>query len=208
MGNRNDAEHYFFSVSRIVPPFCSLFCIGRTWNSFRVSISPSNRELFSATGVKHDNHSYFSAVFAASKTFPEWIGIASALPMVLFGLSPLFLSLFASYFFTDPGAGLNLVRYFVFLALLCGFANIFGAFVLHVPQHDTIDVIDTVAESNLEPGSEPDETTSLLSEIAANVITEVVVIEEPKQGSVLDLLKDPHFWILATSLLLTLGSVE
>lgn len=150
---------------------------------------------------------YFSALFAASKNFPELIGIAAGFSNVAFGLSPLFLSLVATTFFTDEDTGLDVPRFVGCLAILCGLVNLLGAFTLNTPDLRVLK--EPLSESDLE-GSEPDENTSLLSGSlkGPSVEVHVVPVEEPRQGAMADLFKDPYFWVLGVFLALTLGSVE
>ncbi|KAI0713812.1 hypothetical protein C8Q76DRAFT_693615 [Earliella scabrosa] len=75
---------------------------------------------------------YFSLVFAATKTFPQSIGIASGTSMSIFGLSPLFLSLIASFKFTPPGETLDIPRFFTFMAVATGMIHLTSAFVFRV----------------------------------------------------------------------------
>lgn len=75
--------------------------------------------------------SYFSSVFAASKHFPNYPGLASGATMALFGLSPLCLSVLASEFFTDSASGiLNIVLFLKFMAVLTASTHVLGYFVL------------------------------------------------------------------------------
>jgi len=152
--------------------------------------------------------SYFSALFAASKNFPKLIGMASGFSNVTFGMSPLFLSLLATTFYTNADTGLDVAGFSAFLALLCGGVNLFGTLALHTPNLRATQ--QPPAESGLETGSEPDETTSLLSGAPKGPLVELlaVPVEEPKTGSMLDLLKDPYFCVLFVLLALILGSCE
>jgi hypothetical protein len=134
--------------------------------------------------------------------------MAAGFSNVAFGMSPLFLSLLATTFYTNADTGLDVAGFSAFLALLCGSVNLFGTLALHTP--DLRATQEPLLESELEPGSEPDETTSLLSGVPKGPSVEVraVPIEEPKTGSMLDLLKDPYFYVLFVILAMILGSVE
>ena len=124
--------------------------------------------------------------------------------MVMYGLSPLFLSLFATNTFTDPRSGLDLTHYLTFLALLGGAVNLFGACVLTVPDiNAATEIVDEVPEENV------DETTALLSgPRKRNEEGHVIAIKEPDEGTLVDLAKDPYFWVLFVFMSLTVGCVR
>lgn len=144
--------------------------------------------------------SYFSALFAASKNFPDYIGLASGATMALFGLSPLFLSFLASAFFTTPETGLDVSHYLTCLAILAGVVNFFGALTMGTPQ--------TLAQKAQEDADteQPDEHTQLLPGKVSTATGDVVPVEE--DGTVLDLLKDVHFGALIAVALLVCGVCE
>lgn len=117
--------------------------------------------------------------------------------MALFSLSPLFLSYVATTFFIDTTTGLlNTTAFTNFLALMTACVYTFGYLNLrrfHVNTH-------TMPLSSSEAIS--DETTPLLgSESSA-------VAALPVDPSVLYLLKDLDFWLLAIFCVLTLGVVS
>ena len=124
--------------------------------------------------------------------------------MVMYGMSPLFLSLFATDMFTHPNTGLDLAGYLAFLALAVGGVNLFGACVLTVPDdHPVFKAADE------EPGRIIDETTSLLSGSRKHdEEAHVTAVQEPNDLSLPDLLKDPYFWVLFVFTSLTIGSVS
>ncbi|TDL27362.1 MFS general substrate transporter [Rickenella mellea] len=151
--------------------------------------------------------SYFSSLFAASKNFPNYIGVASGSSMALFGLSPLFLSVLATTFFTND-EDLDVTRYVRFMAILAGTVHLVGAFNLRTPSlvqvhHVRIDHSDEEASIIIA-----DERTPLVAGKPPNEDASVVVIPVEDKQSVFDLLKDPYFWILAMIVLLSLGSCE
>ncbi|KAF9652841.1 MFS general substrate transporter [Thelephora ganbajun] len=148
--------------------------------------------------------SFFSLLFAATKNFPSLIGIASGTSMVMFGLSPLFLSFFATNIFTDSQSGLDLAHYLTFLALVGGTVNLFGACVLTVPDsHVVLETIDEASQASI------DETTSLLSgPRKCDGEVHVIAVREPDEVSLADLIKDPYFWILFVFMSLTVGCTE
>lgn len=157
--------------------------------------------------AQSDHFRYFSALFAASKNFPELIGMAAGFSNVAYGMSPLFLSLIATTFFTEEDTGLHVSQFAGCLAILCGLVNLLGAFTLNTPDLRALKA--PILENDLE-GSEADETTSLLSGSpkGASVEDHVVPVEEPAEGGLSILLKDPYFWVLVVYLALTLGPVE
>jgi hypothetical protein len=148
--------------------------------------------------------SFFSLLFAATKNFPSLIGIASGASMVMYGLSPLFLSFFATNIFTDPQSGLDLARYLTFLALVGGTVNLFGACVLTVPDTDAVlESVDAESEATIS------ETTSLLSgPRKGDEEVHVIAVQEPDEVSLIDLMKDPYFWVLFVFMSITIGCVS
>lgn len=123
--------------------------------------------------------------------------------MVMYGLSPLFLSFFATNIFTDPQSGLDLTHYLTFLALLGGITNLFGACVLTVPDgHAILEMADEMPEESV------DETTSLLSvPKKRDEEVHVIVVQEPNALSLADLVKDPYFLVLSVFVAITVGCV-
>jgi len=142
-------------------------------------------------------------LFTATKNFPNLIGTASATAMVMFGLSPIFLSFFATNLFTNPQTGLDLTHYLTFLALLGGIVNLFGACVLTVPNsHAVLEIVDEESEGSV------DETISLLSGPGKyDEEVHVTAVQEPNEISFADLVKDPYFWFLFVFMSLTIGCV-
>jgi len=135
---------------------------------------------------------YFSSLFAASKTFPNHTGLASGTSMALFGLSPLFFSVIASKFFTDPASGiLNVANYTAFIALFNSIIYIAGfVFLRQIPCSP---------ETQNDPISLPEnETTPLLT-------------TSPRKNAdptIQELLKRKDFWLLGIFCLLTFGLCE
>ncbi|THH20349.1 hypothetical protein EW146_g962 [Bondarzewia mesenterica] len=158
--------------------------------------------------------SYFSSLFAASKNFPKYIGVASGSSMALFGLSPLFLSLVASRFFSDPATGLNVTKFLTFHAATAGLIHLIGAFNLRIPSaiDDSASSIPEVeefaytAESDVEDLAQSDERAPFLPKKSTDANVQVILVEE--DATIFDLLKDVHFWILALIIMLVLGLCE
>ena len=146
-------------------------------------------------------------MFAATKTFPQYPGAASGTSMTFFGLSPLFLSLLASRYFTDPATGLNITHFMIFLAFASGFTHLIGAFTLRIPtsQCRIASESDSVDSGNDEESS-TDERQPLLPNKTPR--PEVQAVHADEGSSVLHLFRDPSFWSLAFTVLMTLGSVS
>jgi len=137
-------------------------------------------------------NSYFSSLFAATRTFPRHPGIASGLSMGLFGLSPLLLTIVAGNLFDDGKDELNVIGYTRFLSILTLVANLIGACTLDVKHAKR-------RTEEAEEDSEADEETPLIrSTISlADPLT-------PLRG----VLRDSSFWVLAFIVAMTLGSSE
>ncbi|KAI5983058.1 MFS general substrate transporter [Pisolithus albus] len=154
--------------------------------------------------------SYFASVFAASKNFPRYMGLATGASTALFGLSPTFLSIVATRYFYHPDTGLDLVHFLQFLAFLCGGVHIIGGFTMHVlpPAEERVSrSFDTDTEDQAELA---DECTSLLPKTDSITSIEVVSAtdDDLRSQSTLDVLKDPNFWVLAFVVSVILGSCE
>jgi hypothetical protein len=124
--------------------------------------------------------------------------------MALFGLSPLFLSLLASNFFTDPVMGLNVSRFLKFHAMMTGCIHLVGAITLRLPlvsEHNEPCIYDP------DQTAEPDERSALLPGKPPDDV-EVLVVPVNEHGSLVDLLRDRNFWTLFFVALVVLGSVS
>jgi hypothetical protein len=126
--------------------------------------------------------------------------------MTLFGLSPLFLCLLASRYFTDSSTGLNVTHFLTFLALASGITHLVGAFTLRITksQCNTASISDDSASCDDE--SSIDERRPLLRNKAP--VSSMQAIPSDEGTSVMYLLRDPHFWLLAFVMLIILGSVS
>ncbi|THH01995.1 hypothetical protein EW145_g6815 [Phellinidium pouzarii] len=153
--------------------------------------------------------SYFSSLFAASKNFPEYIGIASGVTMAIFGLSPVFFSLIASTFFTDEGSELDVMHFITFMAILTGVVHLIGAINLQTTSLTTAEIVsgheDAEDEENISEQT-ADERTSLITPKKLNVQVTVVPIEHNQ--SLIDILNDRYFWLLGLALIICVGSCE
>lgn len=123
--------------------------------------------------------------------------------MAFFGLSPLFLSLLASRYFTEPTTGLNVTRFLMFLAIASGITHLIGAFTLRIPSR-VASQSDSVPSGGDEESS-IDERQPLLPQKTSRSGVQAVRADEV---SVLHLLRDPYFWSLAFIMLVILGSVR
>ncbi|KZS99053.1 MFS general substrate transporter [Sistotremastrum niveocremeum HHB9708] len=140
-------------------------------------------------------NSYFSTLFAATKNFPQYSGLAAGLSMSIFGLSPLFLSLIAGKFFVAPGDTLDITRYTCFLAILTGCVHIIGACNLRVyPVLDAEQIIEPRT-----PDTPTDEETLLIpkSNVCADPKTPLPAV-----------LADINFWVLGAVIAVTIGTSE
>ncbi|KAI5986309.1 MFS general substrate transporter [Pisolithus orientalis] len=154
--------------------------------------------------------SFLSAVVTASKNFPHYIGLATGTSAALFGLSPTFLSILATRYFSRPDTGLDVTQFLRFLALLSGFVHLVGAFTMHVqpPVEECLSKpFDTDTE---DPAELADECTSLLPKTSSAASFDVTPAtdEDLRSQSALDMLKDFNFWILAFIVFVILGSCE
>ena len=126
--------------------------------------------------------------------------------MTLFGLSPFFLSLLASRYFTDESTGLNVTHFLISLAVASGLVHLVGAFTLHLPklQCDVSSLSESPTLSDEECST--DERQPLLRNKAPGSGMRAIPVDESR--SVLCLFRDPYFWLLALILLIILGSVS
>ncbi|KAK7014961.1 putative transporter MCH1 [Favolaschia claudopus] len=136
--------------------------------------------------------SYLSSLFSATKTFPEYPGIAAGTVTTLFGLSPLFLSSLASGFFTNPvDNSLDIVGFLGALAILTGIVHLIGAF-----NFRTESLIPATVSHTRD--DEVDETAPLIQSTSTDTF----------QDSSLLLIRDLRFWILFLLLAVLLGPCE
>ncbi|TFK86903.1 MFS general substrate transporter [Polyporus arcularius HHB13444] len=161
--------------------------------------------------------SYFSLVFASTKMFPRYSGTASGTSMAIFGLSPLFLSLIASTEFTADQT-LDIPGFYMFMALLAGTVHFGSTFIFRANRTFELDGGEALAvrstsdaessASTVEPEEEPllGGNGDSAPKDPANV--GVVPVEEPRDGSAFDLLKDRYFWVLCLWMSLTVGAAE
>jgi len=142
---------------------------------------------------------YFAAVFTASKTFPNYPGVASGASMALFGLSPLFLTLIATNFFTSAQAGLDVAKFLTFLSVFVSSTHMIGAFTLRIPTPSDQSSVPNQT-GDLEETAEFDERSRLLPARPNGPSQE--------DDFALELLHDKCFWLLVLILVATLGSVS
>ena len=156
--------------------------------------------------------SYFSSLFAASKNFPDYIGIASGSSMALFGLSPLFLSVIASSYFTLEDGSIDVTGFVTFMAILTGVVHVIGALLLRTPQIAEVEATipsEILDDEESLAGPSTDERSPLLAKNKKNdVQVQVTVVPVESKQTIIDLLRDPYFWLLAFLVLVCLGSVS
>lgn len=141
--------------------------------------------------------------------------------MALFGLSPLFLSLIASNFFSNPDTGLEVVRFLAFMAILSGSIHAFGVLSLRVlPPSALVTLPGTTLAPDTERDIEPNEQSRLLpgkppGDVLDNAVQDNSIITAQEgvitidtSGSSVDLLRDPYFWLLCATMVLTVGAVR
>lgn len=143
------------------------------------------------------------------------MGFATGTSLAIFGTSPLFLSMIVSRLFSTTSSGVDVARFFVFMAILTGTVNFLGALILPGPRTNIV-----LAPRPLDGpiiGSEyaedrfvdQDERTSLLAPSVKSVANVVVVpAPEPDDLAAIDLLKEPSFWVLALIVSLVVGAAE
>ncbi|KAI1794508.1 MFS general substrate transporter [Ganoderma leucocontextum] len=162
--------------------------------------------------------SYFSLVFAATKSFPQYIGIASGTSMSIFGLSPLFLSLVASKLFTVPGHTLDIPSFFTWLAVVTGSIHFVTAAIFRANQN-IYSAGEQAKLASLDSGSAtrvPEEEPLLRGDDAGDsndaprdpATVHIVPVEEPHEGSTLQLFQDRYFWVLSFWMVLVVGAAE
>ena len=126
--------------------------------------------------------------------------------MALFGLSPLILSLLASTFFTDPSTGLDVPRFLNFLAITSGAIHLFGAFNMRLCKTQCTAPSTPASASTGDEERSIDEREPLLPNKNHRSDSHIIPVGEGR--SVIELLKDSHFWLLALVALIILGSVS
>ena len=133
--------------------------------------------------------------------------------MALFCLSPTFLSLLASRYFSSPDGEIDVTHFLQFLAILCGCVHLVGGFTMHIiPAAPTEESNPAVIASDPEI---PNERAALLlstnndehDQVQVDAISTSDESPESKE-STLDLLSDRSFWALAFILLVVAGSVS
>ena len=143
---------------------------------------------------------YFSSLFAASKLFPNHIGLASGASMAIFSLSPLFLSAIATNFFIHPATGqLNIGHFMSFLALLTGFIYTLGFINMQGLKH-SIDQVQTTSEAVEENISQ--ETSPLLAPTLQGRLT-----MQASNPTTMELLRRIDFWLLTIFCIFIIGAV-
>lgn len=153
--------------------------------------------------------SYFSALFA-TRSQSATGGLATSIPLALFGLSPLFLSYVASLpTFQLSNGELNAPRFLAFLAVGAGSIHLISTFGLRV-QYDVSHVQDPDTTEVPTPDEDATERTPLVKKPIpppASPVPRVLEYTE-EDGSVMGLLSDSSFWLFAIIFLVITGSVR
>jgi hypothetical protein len=138
----------------------------------------------------------------ASERLP---GISTGVSTAFFGLSPLFLSLEASAFFSTKDGELDVTHFIVVLSITAGIAHLVAAVFLRVfPPRASITAQPDDEIDNPIPVIHPTEHTPLLN----SPNKQVKSASQSGQQTVWQLLSDLDFWLLAGSIFLVLGSVS
>lgn len=137
--------------------------------------------------------SYFAALTASAKSFPDHPGLAIGVPSALFGISPLLLSTVGSALFTisegEDSGDIDAVGLFVFFGIVTGSVNLFSACFIKpivIPESEEKAVVN---DSSVQ--GEADETQPLLPTFA-----------HPPHQNVVRFLKQTSPWIFVAIVLL------
>lgn len=143
------------------------------------------------------------------------MGMASGASMTLFGLSPLLYSLVATHLFSEPDTGLEVIPFLRFMAVWTAVIHLVGAMTLIVPSLEPTPVA-TPAEVEAEEGTSSGSVTPLVDERQPLLPNKSLSLRDedidygpaPEEDkTALQLLRDPDFWMLFVTVLLTLGAV-
>ncbi|ELU44514.1 MFS_1 domain-containing protein [Rhizoctonia solani AG-1 IA] len=218
MGQYPFASAWGIAVDKIGPWFCSLaaaILLSTSFGTFSYLLSHEGNFshrwlvlLFFLAGSAAVA-SYFSALFATRYQARPG-GLATSVPLALFGLSPLFLSYVASLpTFQLESGELDVPRFLWYLAVGTGGIHLISTFGLRV-RYDLTSIDDPITEVP-NPTENLSERTPLLQK---TLITHPnspprPVLEYPEEdGSVIALLSDSSFWVFATVFLVITGSSE
>ncbi|KAL9935265.1 hypothetical protein V8E36_005613 [Tilletia maclaganii] len=154
--------------------------------------------------------SYFSAVTAATRTFPNYPSLAIALPLTLFSLSSMLLSAVGSTFFADPATGdLNTRAYLYFLAYMLGIVNLLAGFGIH---HDKAEASSSVRAQGQANGNsthtdvEADEHTALIPPESRPSPSALPYLT--KDSSLSSFFRAPSVWAIALLMFIAVGACE
>lgn len=142
--------------------------------------------------------SYFAALTASAKSFPDHPGLAIGVPSALFGISPLLLSTVGSALFTisegENAGDIDVVGLFAFFGIVTGLVNFFSACFIQpiiIPEPEEKLIVDDAAVQSA------DETQPLLPTLA-----------HPPHQNVVRFLKQSNPWIFVLIVLLVNGPCE
>lgn len=137
--------------------------------------------------------SYFAALTASAKSFPDHPGLAIGVPSALFGISPLLLSTIGSALFTisegEDAGDIDAVGLFVFFGTVTGLVNLFSAcFIKPIIVPESEDKMLANDSSAIQAG---DETQPLLPTLV-----------HPPHQDVVRFLKQSSPWIFVAIVVL------
>ncbi|KAF8758513.1 MFS general substrate transporter [Rhizoctonia solani] len=199
MGQYPFASAWGIAVDKIGPWFCSLaaaILLSTSFGTFSYLLSHEGNFshrwlvlLFFLAGSAAVA-SYFSALFATRYQARPG-GLATSVPLALFGLSPLFLSYVASLpTFQLESGELDVPRFLWYLAVGTGGIHLISTFGLRRKPIGANTFV--TKDAHHTPNSPPR-----------------LVLEYPEEdGSVIALLSDSSFWVFATVFLVITGSSE
>ncbi|QRW27173.1 major facilitator superfamily transporter [Rhizoctonia solani] len=218
MGQYPFASAWGIAVDKIGPWFCSLaaaILLSTSFGTFSYLLSHEGNFshrwlvlLFFLAGSAAVA-SYFSALFATRYQARPG-GLATSVPLALFGLSPLFLSYVASLpTFQLESGELDVPRFLWYLAVGTGGIHLISTFGLRV-RYDLTSIDDPITEVP-NPRENLSERTPLLQKTLItppNSPPRPVLEYREEDGSVIALLSDSSFWVFATVFLVITGSSE
>ncbi|KAK0524974.1 hypothetical protein OC834_000163 [Tilletia horrida] len=168
--------------------------------------------------------SYFSAVTAATRTFPNFPSLAIALPLTLFSLSSMLLSAVGSYFFADPVTGdLETSAFLFFLAYMLGVVNLVAGLGMHnykpvSPPSTPERRLSVAVDADEASASTSSQATASRANGTANEHTPLIASELrpsrsalpflPKDSSLKSFLCAPSVWAIALLMFIAVGACE
>ncbi|KAK0554390.1 hypothetical protein OC846_002122 [Tilletia horrida] len=159
--------------------------------------------------------SYFSAVTAATRTFPDYPSLAIAIPLTLFSLSSMILSAVGSYFFADPFTGdLNTSAYLFFLAYMLGIVNLFAGLGMRTSKPPSSPPgtperrhsVGDGSDASFSDFSDDDEHSPLIASETRPPRSTLPYL--PQDSKLSSFLQAPSVWALALIMFISVGACE